>query len=351
MRLDEAFERVVVVNLSFKADRRERLGAQLKRCEIADPAKVVWERAVCGDLTPPPRWWGAGNGAWGCLMSHVRIAQDAAHDGLASYCVLEDDVVFHHRAPEMLGAFMAAVPPDWGQLYLGGQYLHREPEKISPAVVRPYNVNRTHAFAVSKETIPKFLQHVMNAPDYFEIRKGDDGTAAFDHNCFHIDHQLGRAHERREWNTYAPVWWLAGQEAGASSVSGRVNPRLWWHWRGWGQHLPFFYLEHNPGQKRRKSAIRYIHPGNNLVGDSLTDIGLDRALTDGELLNWLRMISGEAIDHWKLPGLEVPEKHPDLVDRIRKLWEPGILEANEPVMTAVAAYPFNGFCGASELAF
>lgn len=154
-------------------------------------------------------------------MSHLRIAQDAVHDKLASYCVLEDDVVFHPRAPEMFDPFMKELPPDWGQVYLGGQFLHREPEKLSPWVVRPYNVNRTHAFALSRETVPRFQQHIMNASDYFELRAGEEGTAAIDHNCFHIDHQLGRAHERREWNTYAPIWWLAGQHEGSSNVSGR----------------------------------------------------------------------------------------------------------------------------------
>ena len=110
MKLEEAFERVVVINLPFKADRRRRLEDDLYRSQIADPNKLRWERAICGDWTPPPGWWGAGNGAWGCLMSHVRIAQDAIHDGVASYCVLEDDVVFHPRSADMLEGFMRELP-------------------------------------------------------------------------------------------------------------------------------------------------------------------------------------------------------------------------------------------------
>jgi hypothetical protein len=345
VKLEAVFERVVVINLPFKADRRRRLERHFAQREIVNPRKVLWERAICGDWTPPPAWWGAGHGAWGCLMSHVRVAQDAAHDKLASYCVLEDDVVFHPRANEMLECFVRELPPDWGQVYLGGQFLHQEPQRISQWVMQPFNVNRTHAFALSSDTVSQFLQHVMHAPDYFSIRADEEGTMAFDQNCFHIDHQLGRAHEIGKWKTYAPIWWLVGQEGGSSSISGRTNPRLWWHWRERGHGLPFFFVESSASQARRKVARRYIHPGNNLLEDTLIDIGLDRELSDDDLLTWLKMIAGEAIELWKLPGFEVPDKYPDILDRVRRLWNPGLVPAEQPILAAVADYPFNGFLG------
>jgi len=346
MKLEDAFERVAVINLQFKSDRRSRLETHMTQCDIADPKKIHWVRAICGDWTPPPAWWGAGNGAWGCLMSHIRVAQDAVHDKIDSYCVLEDDVVFHPRATEMLNGVMRELPKDWGQLYLGGQFLHREPEFISPWIVRPYNVNRTHAFALSRGAIPKFLQHVMHAPDYFAVRTSSDGDIAFDHNCFHIDHQLGRAHERRTWNTYAPSWWLAGQDIGSSNISGRINPRLWWHWRAKGNALPFFVLKFPIPHTQRSLALRYIHPGNNLVRNTLVDIGINKELNDEELRQWLFMIAGEAIERWKLPGFELPNQESDLFERTQRLWPSGVLEFSEPVVNAAKDYPFNGYCGA-----
>ena len=349
MRLEEAFERIVVISLPFKDDRRRRLEANLVQTQIGNPAAIRWERGICGDWTPPPPWWGAGNGSWGCLMSHLRVAQDAAHDKVASYCVLEDDVVFHRQAPEMLKHFMTHLPADWGQAYLGGQFLHREPERINAWVVRPYNVNRTHAYALSGNIIPRYLQHIMNAPDYFELCEGDDGPPSYTHNNFHIDHQLGRAHEREEWNTYAPVWWIAGQAEGSSNVSGRHNPQFWWHWRDRGHSLPFFHLPLNPGKERRELGRRYLHVGHNLKGSSLIDMGLAKDLNDRELLTFLRMIAGEAIERWMLPGFEVPKCNPDLVARVHKLWEPGVLPLDEALMAAAIDYPFNGFCGGNPL--
>ncbi len=345
MKLEEAFERIVIINLPFKVDRKIRLAKHLEEIGISDPAVIRWERGICGDWTPPPAWWGAGNGAWGCLMSHLRIAQDAVHDKLANYCVLEDDVCFHPHSPAMLGSLMAELPSDWGQVYLGGQFLHQEPVAVTPWVVRPHNVNRTHAFALSKDTIPRFLQHIMHAPDYFDVKTWDVEAPEKSHNCYHIDHQLGCAHERVHWKTYAPKWWLAGQEAGSSNISGQCNPRMWWHWRDQGYNLPFFFLETNATKQQRDSVRPFIHAGFNLINDSFVDIGLCNDLCDNRLLDWLRMIAGEAVEQWKLPGFEVPHKMQNLVNRVQKLWSAGLLKAEENQMRVTADYPFNGLCG------
>jgi GR25 family glycosyltransferase involved in LPS biosynthesis len=345
MKLDEAFERVVVVNLPFKAERRKRLEKNMQDVGIADLKNIRWERAICGDWTLAPKWWGAGNGAWGCLMSHVRVAQDAIHDKVASYCILEDDVVFHPRAAELLTYFWKELPNTWGQVYLGGQFLHREPAHVSPWVLRPYNVNRTHAYGVSAGTIPSFLQHVMNAPDYLTFRSGSEGTVTFDHNCFHLDHQLGRAHERFYWHTYAPRWWIAGQDEGESNISGRLNPRFWWHWRERGHQLPFFFIKSNAKSPQRAVAKQFLHAGNNLVEDTLVDIGVKAPLSDQDLLKWLRLIAGEAIEQWKLPGFEIPHQYPALREQVTALWNPGLIEADHFMMQLVAEYPFNGYCG------
>lgn len=341
MRLEDVFERIVVINLPFKEDRRTRLLTHFEEVNIVNPKCVHWHRGICGDWTPPPKWFGAGNGAWGCLMSHVRVAQDAAHDKIESYLVLEDDVIFHQKSAEMLASFMREVPSDWEQLYLGGQFLHKKPERISPWVMRPYNVNRTHAFALRKKTIPRFLQHVLHAPEYFSLRSNEQGGFSIQHNAFHIDHQLGRAHERKLWQTYAPTWWLAGQEGGKSNISGKTNPRLWWNWRELGQRLPFVFLPINPSQSQMEAGRRYLHAGNNLAKDSLIDIGITKRLGDEDLKKWLEMIAGEAVELWKLPGFEIPAEFPDLPARAAKVWNSGLLHIDQASLETLQEYPFN----------
>ncbi len=116
-------QRIVVINLPYKPERRAALARNLGQTGIARPDDITWATAISGDWSPPPAWWGAGNGAWGCLMSHVRAVQDAIMDGVETLCLLEDDVVFHPQAALMLERLLWELPKDWDQVYLGGQHL------------------------------------------------------------------------------------------------------------------------------------------------------------------------------------------------------------------------------------
>lgn len=341
MKLTDAFERVVILNLPFKSERRERLTRHLNELDLVDWSKVVWQRAICGDWTGHPSWWSAGNGAWGCLMSHVRACEDAIHDQLANYLVLEDDVIFHRRAASMLDELMHYMPEEWGQIYLGGQYLHREPvvvEETEGKVLKPYNVNRTHAFALQRGAFAPFLQHVLHAPDYMDYTVAEDGFPKLCGNHFHIDHQLGRAHERETWQVYSPPWWLAGQAEGSSNVSGRLNSEMWWHWRERGLKLPFVLVPKGVAGDDLARAKQLCHFGWNTVPSTARDRGLTRALSAGTLRPFLEMIAGEAIERWLLPGVEVTD---DEATRIKEVW-PWTVDNAEACRDYPFADPFQG---------
>ena len=335
MKLTDIFERVVVLNLPFRTDRRERLERHLQEMEIADPAKVRWERAVCGDWLKPSAWWGAGGGAWGCLFSHVRVVQDAVADKIEAYCVLEDDVVFHERSAEWLALFVGDLPSDWAQIYLGGQ--HRgaiEQVPGHPFVVRPLSVNRTHCFGLRSSHFDAFHRHVLYFPDYF------DDLAKLATNSYHIDHQLERAHRRQSWPVYAPPWWIAGQEAGDSDISGRHNPRKWWHPDTHFRDLPFLVVPDGWQPDERRGML---HAGFSLAPGTLRDVGLDIAvLSDSKLIEWAECIAKEAMSLWALPAA----CHPSLtVERLRSVWPGGALDlcgVPAAALRRLADYPANG---------
>jgi len=130
---------------------------------------------------------------------------------LKSYLVLEDDAVFRDDFDLMLNAFMTALPSDWEQAYLGGQLIHEHqhpPKRINSEVLMPYNVNRTHAFAVHERGYEKLYDHLFALP--------------FAHGE-HIDHHLGRLHESGSFGVYVPNKWLVGQASGSSNISGQVR--------------------------------------------------------------------------------------------------------------------------------
>ncbi len=353
MKLTDKFERVVVINLPFKGDRKQKLKKNLEKTGIADLKAVEWERAIYGEWAPAPAWWGAGNGGWGCFMSHLRVAQNAAHDKVDSYCVLEDDVVFHEQASTVLGHFADELPKDWGQVYLGGQYLNREPEVVSPWVLRPFNVNRTHAFALHKDTYAPFLEHITDFPFFMNPERNGRGMPILSPRDFHIDHRLGDAHEKRLWNTYSPVWWIAGQAEGVSEINKGVNEQNWWHLGTTtrGKSLPFFFIKN--ATQGTKLFSKMIHTGNTLKEGTFTDMGITTKLSDGELLHWLKMIASEAVEKWKLPGFQVPEDQPGFVERVSKLWEADVYPYGPQKVKEFSNYPYNGYAGgvASPITF
>lgn len=232
MNLKEYFGHSVVINLDRFPDRWEKFQADAVRYGIEGFERL---RAIEGDQSPPPTWWKAGNGAWGCLMSHLRGVQDAIHNGAGHYLVFEDDAILSDDFCERLPRVLEEAGEDWDMIYLGGAHLHHcgRPKRIAgkEEIIRAMNVNRTQGFIVHERFRVKFAQHIIHAPDY--IAASDSNPKA----PWHIDHQLGNLHDpnsdgggRRDFVIFAAHPWLCGQRAGDSWISGKRNEReRWWH--------------------------------------------------------------------------------------------------------------------------
>ena len=219
--LTDHFDRVFLINCQHRPDRLEETMAEFKRSGMADPSKVIVTKAIVGDYTGHSAGWGAGNGAWGCLQSHRRILEDLLHmrderDALAwtSALILEDDVFFLDNALEDFNRFIADAPPEWGQLYLGGQHQQKVTPTDNPNLKKGNSINRTHAYAVHQSSVKQIYQHISYMPDY--------GPG------IHVDHQLELAHRRKDWPVYCPARWICGQRAGTSNISGADLKALTW---------------------------------------------------------------------------------------------------------------------------
>ena len=220
--LTDWFDRVYVINCAHRRDRLEETKKHLEETRMADNDKVHYYPAIIGDWTTCPADWGSGRGAWGCLRSHQRILEDVIHARddrhmmtLDNVLILEDDVIFKDDSLEKLNEFMEVVPDDWGQIYLGGQHRRHPKETDIPNVIIGNSINRTHAHAINGPSITSVYRHISYASDYRGSSK-------------HIDHQLELAHRRKDWPVYCPKEWVAGQRAGSSNISGKVNETKFW---------------------------------------------------------------------------------------------------------------------------
>lgn len=206
------FEKIFIINLPFKKDRLNKLlptlPKSLRNFEI-------WP-AVHGDTVRPPLNWHAGNGAWGCYRSHMQVLEYCIQHKVSSYLVLEDDALFTEEFDSVLKDTLDNIPEDWQQLYLGGHLMYEikhPPKKINEHIYMPYNVDRTHCFAVHKRGYYDLYNHLFSLP----FDKGD-----------HIDHRLGRLHETGKFAVYCSRRWIVGQNAGESNIGHNMEePQFW----------------------------------------------------------------------------------------------------------------------------
>jgi len=214
--LEKTFDAVYCINLDRRKDRWEDFQKSLpedwpfgnvRRIAAIDARNIV-----------TPEWWHQGAPAWGCYRSHLRLIEEALNTGKNSILLLEDDATFCEGFTEKVGQYIEALPENWGLVYFGGQHLHvnrHPPIEINPLVYRPWNVNRTHAFAIRGKKMLKTVYQHLNTHDW--------------HKGNHIDHHLGRLVQRREDPIYTPHKWLVGQAEGVSNIGGGdVKPERYW---------------------------------------------------------------------------------------------------------------------------
>lgn len=195
-----------VINLEFCEDRLEAFQKSWPENDVIE-RPIRWP-AVHGDSCPPPECWTAGSGAWGCYRSHQNLIEHALQNRITALAVFEDDAHFVKDFAEKVSRFINHLPSEWQLAYLGGDLMHayeHPPEPVNSHVLRPFNVNRTHAMLYGRAGMVPVYQHISNLPYEKE---------------YHIDHHLGRWHEDARNKVYCPNEWLVGQHGYASNVSG-----------------------------------------------------------------------------------------------------------------------------------
>lgn len=115
MHLFDRFERIVVISLPYRKDRRREMAAQLGRLGISirDPRVSVFDA-----LRPDDAGGFESIGARGCFLSHLAVLQMSRGSG--SLLILEDDTDFTRDIRNLLANALPALPQDWKIFYGGG---------------------------------------------------------------------------------------------------------------------------------------------------------------------------------------------------------------------------------------
>lgn len=265
MNWQDYFDWIPVVNL---ARRPERWTAFVERyAAVKDWPFCTPERydAVDGAIVGAPLWLKAGPGAWGCAQSHLQILQTAMHRNYRRILVLEDDAVFCPDFAAKAIQYLEALPANWHQAYLGGQHLRikvREPKPVNAHVVRPFNVNRTHAYALQHDFYKPLYQWLVDYVNWSKVPQ------------HHVDHYMGRMHETGRYNIFAPTHFMVGQADGVSDITSSEQPLRFWDEEKGGRTVqlpPFVAIVgvHRSGSSMLAWIIQKlgVHMGYSLNGN------------------------------------------------------------------------------------
>jgi len=157
MKVNEYFDRVVVINLDRRTDRMERLGAQL------DELGIQYDRfsAIDGKaegIAPME----AGK------LSHLKVIEELNGE---KALILEDDAHFVDGFQERFDAEMDSLPEDWDVFYLG-VWLPKYTGNLVPVNknwTRQVMSNGMQAYCVNPVKADYFAKEVKEYEGYIDV--------------------------------------------------------------------------------------------------------------------------------------------------------------------------------------
>jgi len=152
MKVNEYFDRVVVINLDRRTDRMEKVSSQL------DELGITYERfsaidAKALDIEP----------IQACRQSHLKVLEESVGKTL----ILEDDAFFMEDFNKGFAEFIEKLPEDWNIFYLGAVLLNSVP--CNNVMVRAMDTSSLHAYCVNPEFKDKALAQGREYPEHIDV--------------------------------------------------------------------------------------------------------------------------------------------------------------------------------------
>jgi hypothetical protein len=134
------------------------------------------------------------------------VLRQAIDDGVGSLLILEDDVCLCDDFAAQAAQFLAIVPSDWQGIMFGGQDIMPS-RPLGPGISRCWHTERGQLWAFRDAWMKEAL------------RLGSGRKCAIDSAI---------CPDQWRYRVYRPPAWLAGQRAGISDLTGRLEEERWW---------------------------------------------------------------------------------------------------------------------------
>ena len=161
----DTFQNIVCINLDRRPDRWRRMQQEFAKHGIRSVHRFA---AYDGDAIEKPIHWKHSAGAYGCLLSHLHVVEEARASGASSVLIFEDDTVFDPEFQQKFSEFGKQVPDDWDMLYLGA--LHKDqPIKLTDNISRITKANSTFAYALRSTVFDAFIDLNRKADNVLDM--------------------------------------------------------------------------------------------------------------------------------------------------------------------------------------
>lgn len=246
MQLFEHFERVYIVSLPERTDRRKDIAKELHRLGYrVDGVHIRYFDAI----RPEDQGNFPSIGARGCYLSHLNILKEAIRDELHNVLVLEDDVSFSphwHDMPNHLLDPLVTQP--WHFAYFG----HNEDiDSATPTLSQVESpIATTHCYGVNQSVMKPlylYLEACLSRPAGHPLG-----------GAMHVDGAYSLFRQQNpDFMTLIATPSLAFQRSSRSDI----YPNKWYdrnvylqHIAGIARHLKNKFRKHNEIQNQGKRA-------------------------------------------------------------------------------------------------
>ena len=152
MKVNEFFNKVILINLDRRVDRLKDVTEELNNLEI-NFERISAVDAVELGITPKDA----------CRASHIKALEMAEGNTL----ILEDDATFMPNFLENFTTFTENLPKLWDIIYLGAHIGTSEP--VNNHMVRGLITSSTHAYCINPKRITEMLDMARNTTDHIDV--------------------------------------------------------------------------------------------------------------------------------------------------------------------------------------
>lgn len=158
------FEKIYIINLSFRTDRKKEILEQLLKIGLSfDTCNVELFPAI----RPESKGGFTSIGARGCFMSHLEILKKSKSAGFSRILILEDDLNFSSNFTNRINAVIEAMKKTQWSVFYGGYEIntpelnnlyHNDLDIIEVPPELP--INTTHFIAFQNPAIHQLIDHL-----------------------------------------------------------------------------------------------------------------------------------------------------------------------------------------------